>query len=181
MWLGEVGRILCTCFAFIIASLYEFVVDAGRSTLSPARGMTLSSTATKGCLSILVVVLLLLHWWLKSAKSPAQKMLNVEFHASWMVTVSAILAIFVSNHIFYDCRKNLCLLEEFLLSYQRLCFPGIASTEGLSSLTHVSLVPFQGIWKCLVYHTKSCLWYLSKLTSLGQPVTKKGSKHHAER
>lgn len=154
-------------------------MDAGRSALSPAWGVTLCSTAAKGCLPILGVVLVLLHWWLQSAKSPAQKMLNVEFHASWMVTDSVILAMFISNQFFfYNCRKNLCLPEEFLLIFQMLCFPGTASSEWLSCLTRVSLVLFQGIWTCLVCHTKSCLWYLSKVTSLGQPVTKDRSKHH---
>lgn len=70
---------------------------------SPAWGVTLSSTATKGCLSILGVVLLLLHWWLQCAKSPAQKMLNVDFHASWMVTerFCYISCVFPNQFVFF--------------------------------------------------------------------------------
>lgn len=76
-----------------------------------------------------------------------------------MVTDCVIFAMFVSNQIFfYDCRKNFSLPEEFLLSYQMLCFPGIAITEGLSSLALVSLVPFQA---------SESAWYITPSLAFG--------------
>lgn len=58
-----------------------------------------------------------------------------------------------------------------------LCFLGIGSIEGLKFFDSCQPGPFSRQLK-VVYHTKSCL---SKVTSVGQPVSKKGSKHHAVR